>query len=166
LIGRLQEIAKLKLCDDAVVGWFTPVRGKLTISNAAPAKIGKWPAIPLMNLEHIEDARLTLSVTFDRGALSAYSIQLLGLRRIESSLPWYARVDLDDKPKGVGLCSHALLHTHVGTTPDSDDVPSADPMGECKRFSTRVPMPWLAPIDALNWLLSTVDRRLEPPRDE
>lgn len=164
LIHRLQEVAALDLCDRDVQGWFTTTRNELKISSAAPKKLGDWPAIPLMNLEHIDNALLTLSVTFDRHGLTQYSIQLCGTRRIASSPPWYARVDLDAVPKGVGLCSHALLHTHVGATPDNDDVPSDDPMRERKRFSTRVPMPWLAPIDALDWLLATVDRRLDPAR--
>jgi hypothetical protein len=163
LIGRLQEIARLGLCDSEVQGWFTTTQRELKVSDAAPVRIGDWPAIPLRGLEHIDNACLTVSVTFDRSGLKEYSIQLRGTRRIPTSPPWYARVDLDERPKGTGLCSHALLHTHVGTTPESDDVPSDDPMGAHKRFSTRVPMPWLAPIDALNWLLAAVDRRLEPP---
>jgi hypothetical protein len=163
LIRRFKELASRGLCDSEVQGWFTTENGVFTISNAAPAKVGDWPAIPLKNLEHIDDAHLTLSVTIDRrSGLKEYSIQLCGTRRIASSPPWYARVDLDEEPKGVGLCSHALLHAHVGATPDSDDIPSDDPLGARKRFSTRVPMPWLTPIDALNWLLAAVDRRLEP----
>jgi hypothetical protein len=162
LIRRLTELAKLGLCDGNVQGWFTADNGRLTISNAAPGKVGDWPAIPLKDLEHLDDVRLTLSVTLAKKRLEEYSIQLRGRRRIESRAPWYARVDLDKAPKGVGLCSHALLHTHVGTTPESDGLPSYDPRGDRKKFSTRVPMPWLAPIDALNWLLAIVDRRLEP----
>src|SRR5277367_6701372 len=53
LIRRLQEVAHLRLCDPAVRGWFTTDKDKLTISSAAPAKVGDWPAIPLMDLEHI-----------------------------------------------------------------------------------------------------------------
>jgi hypothetical protein len=165
LIARLRELAHLHLCDGEVQGWFTTDKDKLTISGAAPAKVGDWPAIPLKDLEHIDDVLLTLSVTFDRVGVKAYSIQLRGKRRIADAPPWYARVDLDGiggEKKGVGLCSHAVLHTHVGTTPESDHVPSEDPKGERKRFSTRVPTPWLGPVDALNWLLATVDRRLEP----
>lgn len=166
LIRRLREVAHLRLCDPAVQGWFTTEKDKLTISSAAPGKVGEWPAIPLEDLEHIDEALLTVSVTFDRIGVKAYSIQLRGRRRIAEAPPWYARVDLDgvgEEPnKGVGLCSHALLHTHVGATPESDHVPSEDPLGARKRFSTRVPTPWLGPVDALNWLLATVDRRLEP----
>lgn len=165
LIGKLQEVARLRLCDPEVRGWFTTDKDKLTISKAAPAKVGEWPAIPFVNLEHVDEAHLTLSATFDRAGLRSYSIQLRGKRRIAGAPPWFARVDLDgpDGPaKGVGLCSHAVLHTHVGTTPESDHVPSEDPLGARKRFSTRVPMPWLHPVDALTWLLATVDRRLEP----
>lgn len=166
LIRRLREVADLRLCDPAVQGWFTSEKDNLTISGAAPAKVGEWPAIPLHDLEHIDDALLTLSVTFDRIGVKAYSIQLRGKRRIADAPPWYARVDLDgigeETKKGVGLCSHAVLHAHVGTTPENDHVPSDDPLGERKRFSTRVPMPWVEPIDALNWLLATIDRRLEP----
>ncbi len=167
LIRRLCEIARLHhLCDPEVMGWFTSEKNKLTVSPAAPATVGKWPAIPLRNLEHIDEALLTVSVTFDRIGVKGYSIQMLGKRRIAGTPPWYARVDLDgvDEPanKGVGLCSHALLHTHVGTTPESDHLPSEDPLGKRKRFSTRVPTPWLEPVDALNWLLATVDGRLEP----
>lgn len=166
LISRLIEVAKLRLCDREVVGWFTSEGSKLSISTAAPAKLGEWPAIPLRDLEHIDEALLTLSVTFDKIGVRGYSIQLCGKRRIEDSPPWYARVDLDGVgetvTKGVGLCSHALLHTHVGSSPDKDHIPSLDPQGERKRFSTRVPTPWLHPVDALSWLLATVDRRLEP----
>jgi len=166
LIARLIEIADLRLCDREVVGWFTSERNKLTISTSAPAKLDDWPAIPLKNLEHIDEPLLTLSVTFDKIGVRGYSIQLCGKRRIVGSPPWYARVDLDgvgeSTNKGVGLCSHALLHTHVGASLGDDHVPSLDPRGERKRFSTRVPTPWLLPVDALNWLLATADRRLEP----
>jgi hypothetical protein len=162
LVRRLKELATLGLCDKNVVGWFLSENGRLTISNAAPVKIEGWPAIPLKGLEHIDEAHLTLSVTLAKKRLEEYSIQLRGVRRIEPRTPWYARVDLDKVPKGVGLCSHALIHTHVGTTPETDNVPSNDPQGARKKFSARVPMPWLAPVDALNWLLASVDRRLEP----
>lgn len=170
LVGRLQHVASLRLCDPEVKGWFTTRGGELTLSGAAPGRVGEWPAIPLKDLEHIDEALLTLSVTFDKIGVVAYSIQLRGRRRIADAPAWYARVDLDgigaDAKKGVGLCSHAVLHAHVGTTPESDHVPSEDPLGERKRFSTRVPMPWLGPVDALNWLLATVDRRLEPAAHE
>src|SRR5580704_5705246 len=110
LISRLREVARLHLCEPAVQGWFTTDRDTLTISSAAPAKVGEWPAIPLSNLEHIDEARLTLSVTSDRGGLREYSIQLRGRRRIAGSPSWYARVDLDrtdgpaerDEPGRVG----------------------------------------------------------------
>jgi hypothetical protein len=168
LIGRLKELAHLGACDKTVVGWFTSHRGELTLNKSAPL-VGDFRAIPLRNLEHIDGGLLTIRATFDRSGLRTYSIQLRGTRRIASATPWYARVDLDDGPKGVGLCSHAELHTHVGTMPEQDDLPSNDPRGTGKRFSTRVPTPWLAPVDALNWLLASVDRRLEPaphPRPE
>src|SRR5580693_4499671 len=47
LVGRLMDVASLDVCDDGVRGWFTSSNGKLTISAAAPAKVGGWPAIPL-----------------------------------------------------------------------------------------------------------------------
>src|ERR1700722_1113311 len=102
LIGRLKEVARLDVCDAAVQGWFTSGMGLLTVSPAAPAKVGEWPAIPLQNLEHIDDALLTLSVTFDRVGVKAYSIQLRGRRRVPGAPPWYARVDLDGIGEEIG----------------------------------------------------------------
>lgn len=162
LIGRLMALADLDRCDRELCGWFSTKNGKLALTEAAPI-VADRPAIPFRNLEHIDDAHLTLVVTFDpRGReLQGYSIQLRGVRRVPTAPKWYARVDLDETARGVGLCSHALLHTHVGTTPEDDDVSSNDPHEHRKKFSTRVPAPWLAPIDALNWLLASVDRSLE-----
>jgi len=167
LLRRLRRAADLGVCDRAVQGWFTTEADQLTLSNAAPAGPSRRPAIPLHNLEHLVDgAYLTLGVTFDRSRrrVEEYSIQLRGSRRIPCSTPWYARVDLDRVARGIGPCSHAVLHTHVGTTPENDDVPSDG--GERKRFSTRVPTPWLSPADALDWLLAVADRRFEPAQPE
>ena len=95
---------------------------------------------------------LTLSVDLERDRLKSYTVSIVGRRRdgiAAASTAFYARVDLDEGPKGHGLCGHPVLHCHVGAEPDD-------------RFSPRVPLPWLHPADALDWLLSTLPPALEP----
>ncbi|HND32278.1 MAG TPA: hypothetical protein PLA94_19880 [Myxococcota bacterium] len=54
-------------------------------------------------------------------------------------------IHLDEKPMGSGACGHALLHGHIG--PDCKTPPKL-----------RVPLPPLAPEEALDWLLSQLLR--------
>jgi hypothetical protein len=122
----------------------------------ANATSGDHPAIALSGLEQLKDgALLTLSVLTDSKAkLLEYSIGIHG-RGKTSGAPWYARIDLTEEPEGEGPCGHPLLHCHVGLDPSTQGEPE-----------TRVPLPFLAPAEALDWLLATVDRRLEPSEAE
>ena len=55
-----------------------------------------------------------------------------------------------DNKMGGGLCGHAPLHCHVGRSEGQD------------RHEARVPLPWLTPADALDWVLTTADPCFEP----
>lgn len=124
-------------------------------------------ALRLRSLPHLVDAGtspmsehlnagpvLSLRVVLDRGErVRAFSVGIEGLRPVaadgSAGSRWYARVELTEGPEGKGDCGHPLLHAHVG------DDPSA-------ALSPRVPLPWLHPHEALEWLLATVDPALEP----
>jgi len=94
---------------------------------------------------------LSLRVTLDKGdRVRAYGVGIEGLRtHHDPASRWYARVDLTEAPEGEGDCGHPLLHRHLGGDPEHS-------------FSPRVPVPWLLPHEALQWLLATVDPALEP----
>ena len=74
----------------------------------------------------------------------------------DSGSPWAVAVHLEDDRsapdedrKGSGACGHAALHCHVG--PSLDAKPKV-----------RVPLGGIGPVEALDWLLSTVVPGWEP----
>jgi hypothetical protein len=61
------------------------------------------------------------------------------------------RIDLDPEQRGAGPCNHPALHCHVGVDPDDRAAQQV-----------RVPLPWLAPAEALDWLIATLISGSEP----
>jgi hypothetical protein len=176
LIARLQRLAAQKHCAPQVVGWFRIEGAKggrqlFGLKDSVPSK-DSWdhPAIALKGLQHIQDgALLTLSVLLDPRAqrVLAYSIGIQGQSKRPERL-WYARIDLTQVPEGVGLCGHPLLHCHVGETseepPPLESPTSSEPQAKAPLFTARVPLPWMMPVDALDWLLATVHSPLDTTR--
>jgi hypothetical protein len=161
LNSRLRLLGSRKHCPKHAIGWLTTEhredrRKAVVLSSKANATSGNHPAIALSGLEQLRDgALLTLSVLTDSKAkLLEYSIGVQGMGKILGA-PWYARIDLTEEPEGEGPCGHPLLHCHVGLDPSTQGEPE-----------TRVPLPFLAPAEALDWLLATVDHRLEPSEAE
>lgn len=121
------------------------------VSSTTGHKLGNHPCIELNGLHYLEDrAMLSFVIDITPGQVPAaqYAIGLVGRSRLDGN-PWFARIDLGPRGQGFGLCSHPTLHGHVGHDPDS-------------KFQARVPLPWLLPWEALEWLLSTVHPGLEP----
>jgi hypothetical protein len=157
---RLKRLAVERHCSPTAIGWIQHRRnGATTKIDFRPNADGRdargHPAVRLHGLDHLADgAVLTLSIDLERDRLESYTVSIVGRKREGSAAtpsPFYARIDLDDDPKGRGLCGHPLLHCHVGADPEPND-----------KFSPRAPLPWLHPADALDWLLSTVHPPLEP----
>jgi hypothetical protein len=169
IIGCFERMWKRRHCRRVVQGWLQVDHGqdgrkRLKLKDSATGKKNGWghPAIALDALEHLENgALLTLSILLARNAeILDYSIGIEGTAK-RSRRPWYARIDLTEGPEGADLCSHPLLHAHVGGGPDEDAQakPTSDP--KTHLFNPRVPLPWLAPWDALDWLMSSVDSGLK-----
>jgi hypothetical protein len=153
---RFQALAKDRRCSATAVGWLearTMAQGRhnIRLMDRADGRDNRArPAVKLRELSHLQDgALLTISVDIDdrRREIIAYSVALHGKLR-SGDVPWYARIDLDESPRGQGPCGHPLLHAHVG-------------LGEEGKFSPRAPLPWLHPGEALDWLLATVEPSVE-----
>lgn len=185
ILRILTRLADKEHCSRKVQGWIQHERGdkkkrlsEIRVNQGADARDNwKRPSIQLHNLVGLEDgAVLSLMVTLgDRDErIISYSVSLQGRQR-PSGVPWYARIDLSEKPEGSGLCAHPLLHCHVGNDPDGE-VAEVEPRSQAaedlvgspgqdarsKAWSPRVPLPWLYPWEALEWLLATVEPSLEP----
>lgn len=116
-------------------------RGGVTM----PAVKADVPAIALTRLPNIDDPKLAFRVALRRdGRIEQYTMSLVGTEK-STGLPWYVRIDLDEAQKGQGPCGHPLLHAHVGGDPSNKQ---AQPV--------RLPLPWLAPHHALEWILANV----------
>lgn len=157
LAARVARLAEVGACPQQAPWWLDRRKGAsrdafaVVIAPSIPDRLGSHPCIRLEGLEHLEDgARLVIHVHVDPDAPvpAEYAIGLAGTVR-GTGAPWFARLDLGDPGLGVGKCSHAALHGHLGADPDAG-------------FQARAPLPWLTPWDALDWLLATVDRRFEP----
>lgn len=175
ILRVLTRLADKEHCSRKVQGWIQHERGdkkkrlsEIRVNQSADARDNwKRPSIQLHNMVGLEDAVLSLMVTLgDRDEkIVSYSVSLQG-RQKPSGVPWYARIDLSEKPEGSGLCAHPLLHCHVGNDPDGEvaegllESPGQD--ARSKAWSPRVPLPWLYPWEALEWLLATVEPSLEP----
>lgn len=151
-------------------------RTEITFSDQSGVKLGDHPALALDHLTELADgALLTLFVLLVDERVEKYNIGLCGDLR-DAGRPWFVRVDLDPPlldPKvdldddeadliaqirrrpqkerlGHGLCSHAWPHGHVGHHPDAGEQ------------ETRVPVPFLDPVDALRWVIAVAQPRFEP----
>jgi hypothetical protein len=165
VIRRLKRLSEAGHCSPNAVGWLQHRRvasvTRIELKHGDARDAWGHPAVKLRGLRHLEEgALLTFSIDVGerRSELVSYSVSVIGERRHEPATataagprPFYTRIDLDDAPKGKGLCGHALLHCHVGDDP-----------GPNKAFSPRVPLPWLHPADALDWILSAIHPPLEP----
>jgi len=110
-----------------------------------PAVKADVPAIALLKLPRLDDAKLAFRVALRRdGRIEQYTMSLVGTDT-STKAPWFVRIDLDEEQKGQGPCGHPLLHAHVGGDPSNKH---AQPV--------RIPLPWLAPHDALEWMLANV----------
>ncbi len=183
LLSALKGLAEQGYCSKTVQGWVKSEKKKdgyveIVVSPGDAHDNWKHPAIKLKNLEYLEDgAVLSLMVTLSERApkgIRAYTLGLAGKLKL-SGLAWYARIDLTEEPEGEGICAHPLLHCHTGSTPDDAGTPAgataiAAPLAAAaagskprvRAFSPRVPLPWLSPWEAVEWLLATADPRLEP----
>jgi hypothetical protein len=180
LLGRLRRLSsgQKPRCSANVQGWLQK-RGarrwvEIALKKSADG-IDSWsnPAIVLKNLHYLEDgATLRFAVTVSERAprgIVAYTVALEGKVR-SSHKHWYGQVHLTEAPEGEGLCGHALLHCHVGSSPEeaaeesaaADTGPADAQQRKLRHFSPRVPLPWLNPWEALEWLLATVDPALDP----
>lgn len=146
----LKRLAAAGQCSQDVQGWLTTSAECLTFSKNADGRDGRdHPALKLQRLPDLQDgAVLSMQIEFGpNGPLRGYNLGVTGATRRGD--PWYARMDLGLMPEGSGLCGHPLLHLHVGRDPD--ELPNV-----------RAPLAWLEPVDALTWLLATLDPRHEP----
>jgi hypothetical protein len=149
------KLAKSSLCPGEAPWWLDIQKNAsafaIAFSDNADGRMGGHPGVLLRRLESIADgACLSLRVHVDpaRKPPVQYSVAIEGLIR-EDEAPWFARIDLDEQGRGRGLCSHALLHVHVGQDRNA-------------KFQARAPLPWFTPWEALDWLLATADPGLEP----
>ncbi len=157
LVVQVRRAAEKKLC-----ATFEPyrIRPRGDVIEIAPRSDGATiqtqkafvPAIALSELPALQNARMSFRVKLraDHKAIEQYTISVVGEERT-SQRPWYARIDLDPQQRGQGPCGHPLLHCHVGV-----DHTEKNPQ------ETRVPLPWLAPDAAVQWVLATLDPRFEP----
>lgn len=160
-VGRLRDAGR---CDERSAHWLNEARGPerskiLTWGESADARDNRGHAALRLRdvaslggsgtIEHLRGGPvLSLRVIVDRAArVRTFSVGVEGVHATEGR--WYARVELTEMPEGQGHCAHPLLHAHVGDDPDA-------------ALSPRVPVPWMLPHEALEWLLATIDPSLEP----
>lgn len=187
LIKRLRAVLRPltesdpRRCSRQAVHWLSHEgdrrRAEITFSDQTGARLGGHPALKLDNLPELQDgALLTVFVLLVDERVEKYNIGLCGRLR-DADRPWFARVDLDPpllgpkvdlksdetklieqmrrhpkdrKHPGAGLCTHAWPHCHVGHHPDE------------AAQETRVPVPYLDPVEALQWIIGVADPTFEP----
>lgn len=145
---RLKRLVEAGKCPEAATGWVRKTNenrnSRIDLSKSAQKGLLKHPAVALKGLSALEDgALLSFIVTVRKDEILKYSVGLTGTVR-GTGQGWFARFDLDESEAGSDPCAHAMLHCHIGQDPDSD-------------MKVRVPVPWLAPGEALDWLLSMAD---------
>ena len=146
---KLIALADAGHCDNAIRGRFSHKKlGDLV--EWSIRKDQRQAAEPLTALANLESAELSvLGLVGKSGHLHAFTISVEGKRKDGST--WTLAVDLPDDREthktpdgdrqGLGACSHAAFHCHVG--PDRKTAPEV-----------RVPLPALGPVEALEWVLS------------
>jgi hypothetical protein len=146
--------------------WSTEVRKRLTkvmhhcrvaprpFTNERNGNLENWRIpggpIQLSNLPGVATAKLDVLVRSDAGTGHIHEFNVLAEGTREDASPWTIAVHLPDDRRqpdgdrqGLGACSHAALHCHVG--PTLDDEPKV-----------RVPLPPLSLPDVLDWLIAQV----------
>jgi len=115
---------------------------------------GERLVVSITNISSLADAKLRFNAEVDRkGRLVHYTVSIEGLRTATSPPEsWYARIDLAIEEPRIDHCRHPRLHCHIGIDPERNR----------EQPDVRVPLPWLAPDEALTWILATIDARLEP----
>jgi hypothetical protein len=156
ILRRLKDLIKRRHCSPTAVGWLTVRTNasakKIELTKNADGRDARGhPAVLLRGLERLQDgAALTMAIdVVERSKLHSYTVSIVGRTR-STGAPFYARIDLDEEPRGEGLCSHPMLHCHVGSDPVANE-----------KLSPRAPLPWLHPADALDWLIATFHPALE-----
>lgn len=146
---KLVALANAGHCDTSIQGRFSyQNRGHLT--EWSIRKNGAQAAEPLRGLADLATAEISvLGLVNKRGHLHAFTVSVEGKRANGST--WALAVHLPDDREteqnpsgdrqGLGACSHAALHCHVG--PDLVTGPAV-----------RVPLPALSPVEVLEWVLS------------
>ena len=146
---KLIALAEAGYCDQTIRGRFSQQRSgelvewSIRRNNAQAAE-------PLTGLADLATAEISvLGLVSRNGHLHAFTVSVEGKRSDGSS--WAIAVHLPDDREtkknpdgdreGLGACSHAALHCHVG--PDLDTGPKV-----------RVPLPALTPVEVLDWVLS------------
>lgn len=153
---RLLALAERKHCAKTIQGRFTRrERGGLRELYIQPLDPSDERE-PLVGLPSLQEARLTVLALLSRKADHVHQFTAMIEGKTPVGLPWAAAVHLenDREPdeqdrKGGGACGHAAFHCHVGPTLDHEP-------------KVRVPLPAVAPADALDWLLSIVIPTWEP----
>ncbi|MBM7115734.1 hypothetical protein [Archangium primigenium] len=146
---RLIALAEAGHCDKSIRGRFSQQRSGELVEWSI-RKDNAQAAEPLTGLADLKTAQISvLGLVSRKGHLHSFTVSVEGKRSDGSS--WAVAVHLPDdretekKPngdrQGLGACSHAALHCHVG--PDLDTGPEV-----------RVPLPALTPGEVLDWVLS------------
>lgn len=148
---RLIALSDAGHCDQSVKGRFTFIaEGDLLVWSIRDR--GSSVPISLNEIGNLASAELSLLALASRGNhLHQFTVMVEGTRHDGST--WALAVHLPDDREtnqnlggdrqGLGACSHAALHCHVG--PDLDTGPAV-----------RVPLPALGPVEVLEWVLSQI----------
>lgn len=146
---RLMKLARAKHCSRQVEGRFT--------YSTTPDQLVKWSIrdapLALENLDGLSRAELTVLALISRRRdhLHQLTVAIEGCRPDGSPLALAVHLpddreserSRDGDRQGLGACSHAALHCHVGP-------------GLAVEPKVRVPLPALGPVDILDWVLSQV----------
>lgn len=149
---RLIKLSEAGHCDPSIQGRFSYRKTRGNLLQWSILGQGEAVSIALENLPDLEEAHLSLmALASRRHHLHELAVMVDGHR--EDGSEWALAVHLPDdretsqNPRGdrqgLGACSHAALHCHVG--PGLDAAPKV-----------RVPMPSLGPVEVLDWVISQV----------
>jgi hypothetical protein len=146
---RLIVLSAAGHCDQNIKGRFT-YSSEGDVVRWSIRDAGKTTPISLQQIPDLATAELSLMALASRGNhLHQFTVMVEGTRHDGST--WVLAVHLPDDREtaqnsdgdrqGLGACSHAALHCHVGS--DLDTGPAV-----------RVPLPALGPVEVLEWVLS------------
>ncbi len=148
---KLIDLAERGHCDSSIRGRFTDRR-----NGDLRAWYIKGEREELEHLPHIAEAWLTLLILSHSPTHHVHQFTAMLEGVATTGETWVVAVHLEtDRDhgcgdrKGDGACGHAALHCHVGAS-----------LG--KKPEIRVPLPDIGPIEAFDWLLSTVVPGWEP----